>query len=498
MSLSTFFQGLVGKNKNQAAIAVGGFEAAAYTRDRSFIYTYDDNALATQDTYSRQELTRITRYLVNNYPLFERILSVSEIYGVGSGIVANAATLDPVFNQKATDAFDKWASSAFCSVNNQYNLYEMQKLIVRELLVAGEVFIVLVKSPDTNYPQLMLVNTENVRHSGDATDDSVNGLYVNAYGKVTAYNIFTGTNFQKVDASNVIHLMRHKQIGQLRGITAFAASLNAARDHKDCIVLEKKAIKVHSSLAAVIKKESASAGAAGAFGAVVPNPVIAPNTTPALPAVNKGLERAFAGAVVYTGKDEDIKLISSQRSSDGFIKFLELLIRDVCLNLSLPYEFLVNADKLTSGGIRFAIADASFYFGNLQTILIDGFLNRLYSWVVASMIKDGKLEAPANDELPWHVSFTKPISVTIDQNRLSNTEIALLQNSLLTFEAYYSARGKNWQQELAQRAKEEAYLNELSKETGIDINRLRTLAAGSASITPVQIPDSAEEDCKAA
>ena len=482
--MKNYFSNLFKKQDKQAVVAVGGFEAAAFTRDRSHIYTFDDNTLATQDTYSRQELTSLSRYLVNNYPLFERILSVSEVYGIGSGIIANAATTDSEFNQKATDTFDKWASSCFCSVNNQYNLYEMQKLIVREFIIAGEVFIVLVKSPETNYPQLMLVNTENVRHSGLAGDNSINGLYVDGFGKVTAYNIFTGSSFQKVDASNVIHLMRHKQIGQLRGVTHFAASLNAARDHKDCIVLEKKAIKVHSALAAVIKKESGNAGNGGAFGNVVPNPTVAPagNSTPA---VNRGLEKAFSGSVIYTGKDEDVKLISSQRSSDGFIKFLELLIRDVCLDLSLPYEFLVNADKLTSAGIRFTIADASFYFNSLQTVLIDGFLNRLYSWVIASMIKDGKLEAPANGDMPWNVSFVKPISVTIDQNRVSNTEIALLQNSLLTYDAYYSARGKNWQQELTQKAKEEAFLNDLSKAENIDINRLRTLQAGSSTIEPV-------------
>lgn len=106
---------------------------------------------------------------------------------------------------------------------------------------------------------------------------------------------------------------------------------------------------------------------------------------------------------------------------------------------------------------------------------------RLYGWVIASFIKSGKLAPPKGDE-PYAVSWGLPISITVDQSRVSNTEIALLQNSLLTYDQFYSARGKNFKEELRQRAKEEQYLNELAAEMNLDINRLRTLAAGAPSI----------------
>lgn len=80
--------------------------------------------------------------------------------------------------------------------------------------------------------------------------------------------------------------------------------------------------------------------------------------------------------------------------------------------------------------------------------------------------------------------------MTIDQQRVSNIEISLVQNSMLTREGYYSARGKDWKKEVAQRAKEEAFLNALAKETGVDINRLRTLQAGAAVLdAPKAEPD---------
>ena len=154
----------------------------------------------------------------------------------------------------------------------------------------------------------------------------------------------------------------------------------------------------------------------------------------------------------------------------------------------------MNAEKLTGTGIRFALSDAAFYFSNLQNILIDGALNRIYAWVTASFINDGKITAPAND-LPWPVNFTKPISITVDQQRVTNAEIALLQNSLLTYEAFYSARGKDWKAELRQHAQEEAFLDQLSKETGVSIFRLRALVVGSPGTgQTIETDEAAQEE----
>jgi hypothetical protein len=89
--------------------------------------------------------------------------------------------------------------------------------------------------------------------------------------------------------------------------------------------------------------------------------------------------------------------------------------------------------------------------------------------------------------LPWAVNFTRSISINVDTQRVSNAEIAQLQNGLMTFEQFYSARGMNWKEQVKQRAVEEAYLNELSKEYGVDIARLRTLQAGTALLPSVQI-----------
>jgi len=474
-----FLKGKTGQPSKQAAYAIDGYEASTFSRDRSRIFHYNNDVDGgNPSAFTRHEILSLSRYAVKNYPLAERILSVTEIFGVGPGLIANAASPDKAFNSLATTAFERWAANAFCSGNNQYNLYEMQKLLARELVLAGEVFIVLIKSP-SGYPQLTLVRSENVRKSSDPADDSKDGLYVDDYGKVTAYNIFTGKNCQKVDASNVIHLMRHKDIDQLRGIGSFAASLNSMRDRPDMLTLEKKAIKIHSRIAIAVTKQGGEAVDPLMGGADIR---LDGNNGTATGPSNRRLETPFGEAIVLD-KDEKIELLASERSTDGFLNFLELLVREVCLNVSLPYEFLVNPDKLNGTAVRFVLSESAAYFRDIQDRILDGAMIRIYGWVIASLINDGKLKAPESG-LPWDASFTRPLNITVDSQRVTNAEISLLQNSLLTYEAFYSARGRDWKQELRQKANEEAYLDLLAKETGVNIGRLRSLAAGAPTIAP--------------
>ena len=471
-----------------ATLPVGGFEGAnnGYTPDRGHLYTSAPDEAANPPAYARQELLSIVRYLVNNYAIVERCVSVAENYSVGAGIYAQGATKDAVFNDEATKAFDFWASSVFCSNTNDLNLFDMQKLAVREIFLAGEIFFVMINSAG-GFPQLMPVASENVRGTGKKNDKSTDGLFVDPYGKVTAYQIWTGKGYQIVEAANVIHLKRLKNVGQLRGVSAFAASVNSLRDHRDLQNLEKRATKLHATLAATVTKKSGEAGD-GVYGSVNKAPTVKDGKTVA----NRGLEKAFGGSVVYLKEGEGVELLSSDRATDGFIKFLELLLRDVCLNLSLPYEFVVNPSSLSGPSVRFCIQDADVLFRNTQNLLIDSALSRIYSWVTAVFVNTKRISKRVDDY--YSASWVRPASISIDQGRVSSAEIALIQNSLLSFDSYYSARGMDYKQALRQKATEEAYLDELAREFNVPIERLRTLPPGAASATSVEPAPEIQED----
>lgn len=480
--LTNIIQSVLPPKPRAVTLPVGGYEGAqTFTTDRSYIYSDYNNESTAFDTpeYARAELLRLTRYLVSNYAIVERILTVCENYVVGaSGISAQAATLDELFNDEAVVYFDDWASSVFSSVSNEVNLYDLQKLACREFLIAGEIFFVLTKSP-SGYPQLQAVASEQVRGTGKKNDRSVDGLFISDQGKVTSYQIYFGKNPTIVEAANVIHMKRVKSINQKRGISAFAASLNSLRDHRDLALLEKKAIKVHTALAVTVNKKSGEAGD-GLFNRGVAN--TAQNSD--RPIHNRSLEKAFSGAVVYLSENESVTPVTSDRSTEGFLNFLELLIRDVCLNISIPYEFVVNPSALTSAGVRFTISDADCLFKNLQCLLIDSGLNRIYTWVVASAINDKNIKA-SSDPRFWAVKWTTPASVTIDKGREDKTILDFVDNNLLSLDSYYSSRSKNYKDELRQIASEKKLIQELEAEFGVSLKAPDTKQAQPIEQQPV-------------
>ncbi len=451
--------------QNALTLPVGGMEGAQrFSTDRSYIYI--DETEQEVPTFARTEILSMTRYLVKNFALMERVLTLCESYAVNAGILAQGATEDSDFNDAATAYFDRWATSPYASTTAEVNLYDMQRLIVRELLIAGEIFIVLSKSKD-GYPQLTLVTSEQVRHTGRKSDKSVDGIEYDAFGKAKGYHIYFNDKPSYVEAANVIHLKRFKSVNQRRGVSAFAASLNSVRDIKDLQILEKKSIKVHSALAATVTKKSGEMGDGLFGGGRKAKTAAAANPPPATAVRNTLLEKVFGGAIAYLKEGEKVDLVASSRSTDGFLKFVELLTRDVCLNLSLPYELVVNPTALSSAATRFVIQDADFLFKSLQNILTDGALNRIYIWVIASAQNDGKIKKNAN----WYLcSWVFPQSATIDAGRKDSAELAFVEKGLVSYDTFFSSRGKNWKEQLRQVAIEKAYIKELEAEYGVVID----------------------------
>jgi len=442
--------------KEAQTLPVAGYEGAQnFTYDRSFLYKtgHDEE---TQVTYARAELLETTRYLIKNSPILEKIRLTVENYSVGPGISVQANSSDKEFNKTLTKQFDNWCRSPLSSHLNDLTFYEIQRLVASELIIAGEVFLVLMKS-SKGWPELQIVKSERVKSTGKKSDKSVDGLFLDGDGRVVAYQIFFGKKPTTVQAQDVIHIKRVTEPGQLRGISTFASALNALRDHKDLVLLEKKALKAHSVFAAAVKKKSGGDVGDGTFGAATRNNTKRAGTRAQ---ANPALERIVGGGqVAYLAEGEELQLMASSRTNDayqGFLNFLELLAREVCLTSGLPYDFVVNPNQ-TGPGMRFIISDAAAVFEAIQLLITDRLIARVFPWVAASLMKRGDITlTPPND---WYLhSCTLPESITIDQGRRDAADLNFLNAGLTTYDEFYSARGKNWEAQLSQRINEQEWI----------------------------------------
>ncbi len=478
------------KNRIQNSMAV---EATVQTLDRPFIPSTSLNEDDNVSTYSRQETFRMARYMVTNYPLFEHILTKIENYGIGNGISVNASTIDQVFNNDASQYFNRWANNAFSFANNNYNFYQAQKIIERLRFIDGDVFVLLTKS-ESGWPQLQIITADQVRT--DEEDGSIDGVYVDESGRKTAFNVYSGDVKQVVDAGNILQIMKYKRSpNQLRGLSEFTSCLNNARDHKLISSLAKLALKQHSAVAFVVTKNTGESGN-GLFGQVKSY-----NNTPSAKSVcvpetqkSSGVERILPGATAYLKPGEKVETIKSDVGNTQFQSFLDRMAQETCHAIGLPFEFIVSPAGINSVGVRFIIQDADKYFSSIQNEQIDGFIRRVYGWVISIGINTGGIKPPTDTTINiYDCSFTKPQSITVDSTRISAADISLIDKGLMTYETYFSARGKNWIHELTQRAKEKALITQLEKDFGLPLGSLTTAPNPNAQPLTVE-PELTEEE----
>jgi len=469
--------GTKSKGGIKSSYAVSGSESATFTKDRSIIYRTSYNDTVNPTTYTQSEVNSLARYMVSNDALVTRLLNVTSIYSIGTGLIPNATTGNEEFDIKANEAFDNWGSSVFCDASNHQNLWEMQHTITKELLLTGNVYIVLSKSK-SGFPQIQLFAAESCKNSGKPDDKSIDGINYNESGVAISYVI----DGNIIDAANVIHLVKGNDfVGAKKGKSAFYCCMNDIRDWKNLLEAEILSCKLHANVALQIARNS-NDNAQGAFGEdllgeqkaqkdiATPNPIA---------------EKIYKGAVLYTDENEKINLLASERTSEGFVRTNEILLRKICMAVGCPYEFIYNSEKLSGTSVRLVLQDFAYYVRSYQDTLLEGMMQRLYAWVIASLIKDGKL--PKQDNY-WKVKFVRPMLPTVDAGRQNTSTVLLMQNGLLNLDTYYSQLGLNWKDEIKERVNEISYMKKLCEETGIDLNLLLTLQAGSSQIAKPETP----------
>lgn len=164
------------------------------------------------------------RYLVGNMGIAAALVEAKVTYTSGAGPMpanANAELVDSFVN-------DFWN---VCDADGRTDFGGLIALMVRALIVDGEAFLVFVNTPDGL--RLRLYPAEQVDES--LTRDLGGGAFIaagiefNAAGERAAYHIQPFAPTQqfpitmqpvRVDAADVLHLMKPIGIGQVRGISS--------------------------------------------------------------------------------------------------------------------------------------------------------------------------------------------------------------------------------------------------------------------------------------
>jgi lambda family phage portal protein len=423
---------------------------------------------------------------------------------VGLGISAQSMVETPEgedvedVNEIRDSAWDDWCE--VCDVNGQYGFSEMQQLIQREIVEAGECLIHMVNLSGENYRginrrvplALELIEADRIANDRDTYQAGrsgenriVRGVEIDDLGKPVAYWIYPehpnspyvtrNTTPERIPAKDIIHLFRRDRIGQTRGISWFAPVMSWLRDLGVYVDNEIQASAVASCFAAVIKTNSP----VGGLG--MPSTATDPVDTN-----GNAFEHLEPGIVARLQPGEDIVSVNPGRPNSASEPWINLMLRGIAVGTGLSYEIVArDYSKTTYSSSRTSQLEDRRRFRRWQKYLIQHLCQPVRDRWTEQAALAGLDGFPTMSDLLDNrrgadvVEWQTPEWEWVDPQNEQAASQGAIDAYQSTYQTELGARGKNWRQVFYQRAKEEKLKRELGLITAdmAEVEQIRTEAA---------------------
>jgi lambda family phage portal protein len=434
----------------------------------------------------RERLMKLSRWLYNNAPFLRGLVNEKARYSVGSGIRPQARSGDETWDLAAETFFEQWSRVA--DLQGRYTWREMQRIASIAIDRDGEVFF-RATAQTTGYPALQLILAHRI---GDARSsiyepsnpaareggqNIIDGVVVNPQLRPIFYRYLVGdgidpsARFEDIPAQQLIHVGEASQGDELRYVTPLAPSINHLRDVGDAVGFEKMAIKISSYIALAIK--SSNPQGADFFGEATHSVNSQDNSEVTVESLGNA-----GGAIPRLGMGEDLISWTSNRPSQNFREFCDVLLREVCLNLGVPWEFAARPAEAGGAALRAVLVRAQRTFEQRQALLIDRLCSRVWAHVITIGMQRGLI--PQNDNW-FKVEWQRPAAASVDYGREAAANLNDVRSGLRTYSEDYSERGLEWKDQLRQRATEAKYLADLAAEFKLHPDQIATFNPNPAS-----------------
>ena len=387
------------------------------------------------------------------------------------------------WQEDADRKFCAWADSADFDATRHHDFYGLQSLAFRATLEEGDCLAAFVKSsaPKPIVPMaLQLFPSARVCNPDNAPDKKgfVQGVEMNEQGAPLAYHVASRNprhrygnrgkvTWKRLPAFGsktgrrlVLHLMDRKRIGATRGVPFLSAVIEPLKQLERYTDAELMAAVVSGMFSVFIKTEGTTS--------------ITPSAQADAPAPQQlgGMQSIIGenGLMVELAPGEDITSANPGRPNAQFDPFVTAIIRQIGMQLEIPYEFLVKHYQESYSAARAAMNDAWRFFRTRRDWIATYFCQPVYEAWLEYAVSSGLVAAPgffANPYIrrawsgaawvgdgPGSLDPLKEVKAA--RERVELTISTLSQESILH-------DGGDWNAKQRQRAREEA----LRKESGL-------------------------------
>lgn len=465
------------------------YDAARFSRDRSWIPGLTQSALKDINSGDRIELLRRARYFEKNNPLMQRVLDLIEANVVGTGINPTPSSSSSEYNDRALKAWNEWCK--FSDLTSRQNFYTLQGIIARAQCLDGEIFIWLTDG-NSGRPRIQLIESHRIRGCALPADYKryidCDGVLLDERGRPAFYCVQNEVSVGSVAAGSVtiipadqiVHFFEPSRAGQYRGITLFHAGIVTLHDLDDLQRYEMLAAKDSAERANIVYTESGEMPK----GSVIGRSLTQTKDDGTQVTSDVYYEQKFGGRTVVMKRGDKWEQGSALRPSPAMREFWEYLTKQFCRSIGISYAAIEDYNGWGGAALRGAITcDNRFY--EIRTRALTSGMQRIYEYVIGWSNESGELGTVPAD---WfNVQWQPPRRATVDIGRESTAVINELRAGTRTYRDVLGELGLDWRDVLRQRAEEEAFIDKLALENKID--RTRIAALGPNERAAVTQPD---------
>lgn len=357
------------------------------------------------------------------------------------------------FDQDRESKFKKWNREIEIT---GLNIGQVIKLVIQELALAGDCLIVLLKNG-----KLQLVSSERICSSTNPDNrkpDEISGCRVNKFGTITHFRVcgfdsngnIDRDNGNYITARDGIFIKNQTRVGSIRGIPLLAPAMNALQAIEEIHQSYTTKIKVNSLFACAITSNSPYDDRWSASHS------------------DQGQRSNFttleSGSLLMLEPDEDIKEIDASKGTNEIEKFLIHLISFVASPVCGGIESLLGYSNANFASSRVTKTQANFKFKQYREMLEEQLLRRIYNWKTRKLQKFGELsESVEYIDYEEAISFNWTYLPVLDTEKQANVDAKMIENNLISYTDLFAERGKDFETEVKQIAKDKMLLQQLLK-----------------------------------
>lgn len=301
--------------------------------------------------------------------------------------------------------FRLWADSKDCDVARTCNFPAQQALAFRSTLENGDVFALLpyIRRKGSPYGlKVQLIEADRISNKDNSRDTLTlaGGVEKDRYGAPIAYHIMDQHPGRlhgpikrswtvvsafgiKTGRRKVLHLIPMLRVGQTRGVPYLSSVIEPLKQLGRYTDAELMAAVVSGLFTVFIKTESGDGNLA----------LMEPTADVGGKSSDKDYKLGY-GAMLGLKKDDEISTANPGRPNAGFDPFVQAILRQVGVELELPFEILIKHFTASYSAAQAALLEAWKYFITRRQWLALNFCQPVYETWMDEAVAIGRIHAP--------------------------------------------------------------------------------------------------------